>query len=793
MPNTFVMHFKTAFLCLLSIVCLAVPTFSYGVDVYSPSEAFPKIRFEIEVEAVLAKAGCNMGACHGNLKGKGGFKLSLRGQTPADDYRWLQKEHGSRRLDLFAPAQSLILQKPTSGVSHQGGTRFKTDSLEYSILHRWLEAGAPGPQANSPQVTNLIVTPLDSVVRAPRDSVQLQVLAEFTDGTLADVTALTVFEPSNLVAEVTSSGLVKRLKDGESTIGIRFLEKQLAVRVAFMPRTSRRRIKFPSSQSYIDDLVFAKLKKLGIQPSEVASDSKFIRRAYLDALGILPTGEEAQAFVQDQNPHKRAVIVEALLNRPEFNDRWALIWSDLLRNEEKVLDTKGVEVYHQWIRESFEQRKPLDQFVRELIVASGSTYEVPNANYWRANRAPDVRAETTARTFLGVRLQCAKCHNHPFDRWTQDDYYDWATVFSGIQYEEVDKNKRSDKFDKNEFVGEQLVKLAYKEEYTNARTKQPASPRFLGRTAHDIGIDQARLDALAEWMTSAENQWFVKSQVNRIWFHIMGRGLVEPVDDLRVTNPPANPELLEALADDFVASGFDVRKIVSRIMNSTTYQLSATPNATNQNDQQNYSRAIVKRLDAEVLLDAQNQAIGVPAKFNGYELGLRAGQIPGVRKVKWRKETPSSGDLFLATFGKPERMMACECERSNETTLNQVFFLVSDKGIGERMEQKESRVRQLAESELPDVQIVELIYWSALSRAPNSEELQFGAAYLANTEENVAQSGKTPPTEATVIGRRKNRSVDLLIDRTVRTDDRLSNVQDLTWALLNAKEFVFRH
>ena len=414
--------------------------------------------------------------------------------------------------------KSLILQKPTSGVSHQGGTRFKTGFtgiLDFTSLAGSRSTRPSGQFSSSHQFN---CDPLDSVVRAPRDSVQLQVLAEFTDGTLADVTALTVFEPSNLVAEVTPSGLVKRLKDGESTIGIRFLEKQLAVRVAFMPRTSRRRIKFPSSQSYIDDLVFAKLKKLGIQPSEVASDSKFIRRAYLDALGILPTGEEAQAFVQDQNPHKRAVIVEALLNRPEFNDRWALIWSDLLRNEEKVLDTKGVEVYHQWIRESFEQRKPLDQFVRELIVASGSTYEVPNANYWRANRAPDVRAETTARTFLGVRLQCAKCHNHPFDRWTQDDYYDWATVFSGIQYEEVDKNKRSDKFDKNEFVGEQLVKLAYKEEYTNARTKQPASPRFLGRTAHDIGIDQARLDALAEWMTSAENQWFVKSQVNEFGF-----------------------------------------------------------------------------------------------------------------------------------------------------------------------------------------------------------------------------------------------------------------------------------
>ena len=784
MSNRFAKYPCNIVSCILCMTCVLV---AHAADTRQHESAFKKIRFQIEVEAVLAKAGCNMGACHGNLNGKGGFKLSLRGQSPKEDYQWLLKQHGSRRLDLITPTQSLILQKPTSGVSHQGGTRFRLDSLEYSILHRWLQAGAPGPSDDVPTLTNLVASPNDSVIRFPHDTVQLQVLAEFSDGSTADVTSLAVYEPSNLVAEVSNSGLVQRLKDGESTIGVRFLEKQLAVRVAFMPRTSRKRIKFPVANNYIDDLIFAKLAKLGIQPSELTSDSEFVRRAYLDSLGILPTAEEARSFVNDPTPDKRALLIESLLARPEFSDRWALIWSDLLRNEEKVLDSHGVEVYHGWIRESFEQRKPLDQFVRELIIATGSTYDVPSANYWRANRAPDVRAETTARTFLGIRLQCAKCHNHPFDRWTQDDYYDWATVFSGIQYEDLEEKERSDRFDKNEFVGEQLVKLEFKQEFTNARTKQPASPRFLGTHGGELGVEQARLDSLATWMTSVENPWFVKSQVNRIWYHIMGRGLVEPVDDLRVTNPPVNPELLEALANDFIEAKFDVRTLVGKIMRSTTYQLSSTPNATNAEDQQNYSRAIVKRLDAEVLLDAQNQAIGVPAKFNGYELGIRAGQIPGVRKIKWRKETPSSGDLFLATFGKPDRLMACECERSNETTLNQVFFLVSDKGIGERMEQSESRVRQLAESDLPDAEVVELIYWSALSRAPNARELGFAMKYLANAEKGAEDQIPEPRRLL------RNTSTEEVIDRTIRTEQRLENVQDLTWALLNAKEFVFRH
>ena len=769
-----------------SVLLLSVSSV-LNVQAQSYEQAFPQVRFEIEIEAVLAKAGCNMGACHGNLNGKGGFKLSLRGQSPSDDYRWLTREYGSRRLNLFDPEQSLILQKPTGSVSHQGGTRFGLDSLEYSLLSRWLQAGAPGPEASPAKVRRLLVSPEDSVIRAPKDSVQLQVIAELTDGSAMDITSLAVYEPSNLVAEVSSDGLVQRLKDGESTIGVRFLNHQLAIRVAFMPRTSRKRIRLPDSANYVDDLIFEKLRKLGIQPSDLTDDSEFVRRAFLDALGILPTGEEAKVFVDDTAPEKRAKLIDDLLERPEFSDRWALIWSDLLRNEEKVLDSKGVEVYHRWIRDSFEQRKPLDQFVRELIVATGSTYEVPNANYWRANRAPDVRAETTARTFLGIRLQCAKCHNHPFDRWTQDDYYDWATLFSGIEYQEADGNKRADKFDKNEFIGEQIVQYEFKEEYTNARTKAPASPRFLGSTGYPGESGQGRLESLAAWVTSAENPWFVRSQVNRIWYHIMGRGLVEPVDDLRVTNPPVNPALLDALGMEFVASGFDVRALIRQIMNSTTYQLSSKPNLTNIDDQQNFSRAVVKRLDAEVLLDAQNQVIGVPVKFNGYELGIRAGQIPGVRKIKRRQEAPSSGDLFLATFGKPDRMMSCECERSNETTLNQVFFLVSNKGIGERMAEDGSQIRQWAESTLSDSEVVELIYWKTLSRPPSQEELVFAVHYLANAEASkviVNQTGKKL---------RRGKEVDSDVDLVVCTKGRLENVQDLTWALLNAKEFVFRH
>jgi hypothetical protein len=365
-----------------------------------------------------------------------------------------------------------------------------------------------------------------------------------------------------------------------------------------------------------------------------------------------------------------------------------LKWSDILRNEEKVLDATGVEKFYTWIRDSFARGRPLDEFVRQLIVARGSTYEHPAANYHRACRDAATRGEAAARLFLGTRLQCAQCHNHPFDRWTQDDYYSWAALFARIDYKIVD-NKRLDDLDKNEFVGEQIVLVKDEGEVNDPRTGQKAPPRFLGER-RGLAADADRLAELADWLTSPANQSFAKAQVNRIWYHLMGRGLVEPVDDFRETNLASHPDLLDALAADLVANGFDVRHVMRRIMNSRTYQLSAAPNQTNGDDETNFSRAIPRRLTAEQLLDAQAQVMAVPVDFNGYDPGLRAGQLPGVRKVRLRKKPPSSGDRFLMAFGKPERLIACECERSDTSTLSQAMLLISGEGLHELLTRQDN-------------------------------------------------------------------------------------------------------
>mgnify|MGYP003300399697 FL=1 len=388
-------------------------------------------RFAIEVQSVLAKAGCNAGTCHGNFNGKGGFRLSLRGQDPSDDHQWITRDHGGRRINLMDPAESLLLAKPTGRVSHQGGRRFDEDSLEYQILFNWIARGAPTEADEDVRLESIDVLPLDVVVRDPADSVNISVLARYSDGSSRDVTSLTVYEPSSLDVEVTADGTVMRKKHGESTVVVRYLQKQVPVRVAFVPRVKgQRRIQYPESTNYIDEHVFTKLKDLGIKPSSLASDEVFVRRVFLDAIGVLPTADEARAFIANNSPTKRVDLIDDLLSRSEFAEFWALKWSDVLRNEEKVLDVKGVEVYHDWILQSMKENKPIDQFVRELLLGRGSTFENPPANFWRSVRTPIARSETTARLFLGVRLGCAKCHNHPFDRWTQDDYYDWTSSVS---------------------------------------------------------------------------------------------------------------------------------------------------------------------------------------------------------------------------------------------------------------------------------------------------------------------------------------------------------------------------
>ena len=714
-----------------------------------------ELEFAVDVMSVLSKAGCNAGTCHGNLNGKGGLKLSLRGQDPRFDYEALVLRSRGRRINPSSPDKSLLLLKATAQVPHRGGQRFEIASAEYEVLRNWIAEGTASPSSDAPHVVKLEVTPPEAILTEPVDDLSLQVSASFSDGTSRDVTARACYELSNLIATVDPSGRVERGSFGESTLIVRYLQQQVPVSIAFTAARPDFAWSHPATNNPIDRLVFDKLQNLRMNPSKLSDDHVFVRRAYLDAIGRAPGGDEAKMFVTDRSLDKRSRLIDRLLATPEFADFWALKWADVLRAEEKVLDTDGVEAFHGWIRDGIATAKPLDVFVRELITGTGSTYKTPAANYYRANRDASIRGETTARLFLGTRLQCAKCHNHPFDRWTQDDYYEWSSLFSQLDYE-LGENNRKDKLDKNEFVGEQVVLVAKQDEVRNPTTGEIARPKFLGGNALDEEEAKDRLAAVARWLTSTDNDLFAKSQVNFIWYHLMGQGLVDPIDDFRLTNPASNPPLLEALAAHFVAADFDVRTLVRLIMNSQTYQLSAEPNATNINDHSSYSHAFIRRLPAEVLLDAQSDVLDVPAEFVGYRRGMRAVQIPGVQRKRPREESPHSGDRFLKTFGKPDRILACECERSNETTLKQVFALIGE-GLSDRLAAPRNRIELLASSELSNDQVIESLYWEALSRPPSPEERSAANDMLDSPENN-----------------------------------RVLALQDIAWALLNAKEFLFR-
>ncbi len=712
-------------------------------------------RFDVEVMAVLSKAGCNMGACHGNANGKGGMKISLRGEDPAGDYEVLTRQFGGRRIDSQHPQQSLLLLKGTGQVPHQGGVRFSTDSQEYEILRAWLSGGVSKTIADSETLTSLEVTPRKLVAFEPQETVQLSVVAKFGEERTLDVSHLAVYETSNFNATVDPQGLVTRVKYGETTVLIRFLSQQSAVPLAFVPDRPDFAWSAPEANNFIDEQVFAKLESLRINPSPLADDATFLRRAYLDCIGSLPTAEEAKAFVAESSPNKRALLIDRLLERPEFADFWALKWSDLLRNEEKVLDPRGVDAFHTWIRNAIAEGMPLDRFARELIASRGSTYLFPAANFYRANRDPLTRSETAARLFLGVRLQCARCHNHPFDRWTQDDYYSWGAWFTQLDYQ-ILQNNRKDDLDKNSFNGEQIVLALSSGELKNARTGRDAVPKFLGDATPALPANADRLTILADWLTSEQNELFLKSQVNFVWYHLLGRGLIEPIDDVRATNPASHPELLEALCQNFAAHEFDLRHLVRTILNSRTYQLAAEPNASNRDDETNYARAVVRRLTAEQLVDAQSSVLGVSPQFPGYPAGTRAVQVRGVRREGGGKRGAAEGDRLLKVLGKPERLLACECERSNETTLSQAFLAISDEGLQKRLANSKNRLQRWIRDGKSNAEIVTELYWAALSRFPSSEEEKAALELLESSPQ------------------------------------RFEALQDLAWAVMNAKEFVFR-
>ena len=732
---------------------LTLSAFAFLTNYATADEVAHDTSFRNDAMAVLAKAGCNAGACHGNKNGKGGFKLSLRGQDPDLDYEALCRDVFARRTNSIDPDQSLILLKATAKLPHEGGLRFKSDSLEYGILRNWIARGTPRDSEQMPKLVRLEVIPAEQVLVEPADQVQIKTTAVFSDGSRRDVSNLTVYEQSTDLAKISPNGLVQRLRTGEMTVVARYLQIQQPVRLAFVPARPNYTWQPIKSDNYIDEQIEAKLRTLRINPSAGCDDAMFIRRAFLDLLGILPSPEEAKAFVGETSADKRPRLIDQLLERPEYVDFWALKWSDLLRNEERTIDRKGVQKFHGWIRQSIAENKPLDRFVRELLSARGSTYSNPPANYYRANRDPVTRGEATAQLFLGVRLQCAQCHNHPFDRWTQDDYYGWADVFARVDYRII-QNRRTDSNDKHEFIGEQIVFESSKGDVKDPRGDRTVKPLLLS-TGTPLGAEKNRLDTLADWVTSPKNPFFAAAQVNRIWFHLMGRGLVDPIDDFRPTNPASHPKLLDLLAKDFVDHGYDVRHMIRRVMNTRAYALSSVPDDTNADDEMNYSHVVPRRLTAEQLMDAQHEVAAVPAEFTGYPKGIRAAQIPGV-KVTHTYQAVSQADQLLITFGKPARQLVCECERSSETTLGQAFQFISGPEITRILADPDNRLTRLLKECKSDDQIIDELYWATLTRAPSDAE-------------------------------RKAMS-----DHVQEMTDRRLGLEDVTWALFNAKEFVLR-
>lgn len=724
--------------------------------VAAPAAAEAPVSFRNEVMAVLSKAGCNQGACHGNQNGKGGFKLSLRGEDPDFDFQSLTRDMLARRTDPLRPAQSLLLQKATASLPHEGGKRFAVDSPEYTILHNWIAGGIQADPKKVPTLRRLEVTPTSQVLVEPADRVQIQVKATFSDGSVRDVTRLACYETSGMAVAITLEGEARRERMGESTILVRYLDRRAAVQLAFVPARPDFTWKDVPENNFIDRHVFTKLRSLRTLPSELCSDSVFLRRAYLDTLGLVPTAAEAREFLADPRPDKRARLIDRLLERPEFADTWALKWSDLLRNEEKVLDRKGVQAFHQWIRQSIADGKPLNDFARELIAARGSTYSHPQANFYRALRDPQARAEATAQVFLGIRLQCARCHNHPFDQWTQHDYHSLAAFFARVDYR-ILENNRTDKLDAHEFDGEQIVLMAREGDVKHPRSGDVLRPLLLGAATPQLGDSADRLQLLADWVARPENPFFARAQVNRIWFHLMGKGLVEPNDDFRASNPPVNGPLLEALTADFARHKFDLRHTVRTIMTSRTYQLASLANDTNRDDETNFSHPLVRPLQAEQLLDSFAGVIGVPVKFNGHPLGLRAAQLPGVPTFRrTRGQAPTPAEQFLKVFGKPERLLTCECERSDDTTLNQAFQLLTGELMNEMLSEKDNRIGRLLAAKKSNRDIVIAFYLTALCRLPSDNELETTEALIA------------------------------------RSKDRRAALEDVVWGLVNAKEFLLR-
>jgi len=704
--------------------------------------------FRNDVIPVMTKVGCNQGACHGALAGKNGFKLTLRGYDPDVDFDTLTRQSIGRRVDLAEPAQSLMLLKPTNAVAHGGGKRFDTKSLEYKILSEWIAQGTPRPREDDPQVTGIEVFPADTRL-APGAEQQLVVRAKYSDGRVRDVTRWVKFSSSDEgVASVDDLGHVKMNGNGEAAITLTFSSRVLYARVSVpYPNHVDAAVyeNFPR-HNYIDNLVAEKLKTLKIAPSPVANDSTFIRRAYLDAAGILPTAEEVENFLADKSADKRSKLIDALLERDEFVDYWAYKWSDLLLVSSRKLRSSGMWSFYNWIRDSVKENKHWDQFAREIFTSSGNTRENGALNYFVIHKDPIDIAENATQAFLGQRLTCARCHNHPLEKWTQRQYYQFANLFSRVGA----KNGAE--------PGDIVVFAKASGNINHPRLLKPLAPTPLDGTPMSLDSSEDRRVHFAEWLTSKDNVYFARSAMNRVWGNFMGRGIVDPVDDVRASNPPSNQELFDAVTKDFVDNGFDVKGLIRTIMNSAAYQLSAEANATNQNDNKYYSKYIVKRLPAEVLLDAMSQVTGVPTQFGGYAAGTRALQLPDTQ-VK---------SEFLASFGRPARILCDAAERTSAPSIAQALHVINGETLNRKLMAPDAYPVLAIKLGLSDSKLVDHLFLSAYSRYPNESE-------------------KQPMLEAL----QKARAVPG--SQEVQRETRRQALEDMMWAMLTSKEFLFNY
>lgn len=690
--------------------------------------------FENDIVPILSKFGCNASGCHGKAEGQNGFKLSVFGFDPEQDYRALTMEGRGRRVFLASPNKSLVLLKADGTMPHGGGIRISPERPEHQTIRKWIAVGAPFGSPDDPKVVAIRVTPGEQQLTQGA-SQQLHVEATWSDGRTMDVTRLATYQSNNdTLATVDEEGQVTI---GEAVGGVAVMATYLGnvdLFHAIIPRAEAID-SYPevSQANFIDAAIHDKLKKLNIVPSGNCDDATYLRRVYLDIIGTLPTAEESRRFLADTSSDKRARLVDELLLRPEYADYWSLKWADLLRVNRLKLGHKKAYLYHKWIRDSFKANTPLDQFATELVAAEGPVTESPAAQFYSVVSAPNEMASTISQVFLGVRIECAQCHHHPYDRWSQTDYFGMQAFFTQVAF-------------KNAPSGQVLVSTN-SAKTTHPRTKNEILAHALDQPKPEASPAGNRRKLLAAWMTSSDNPWFSRNLANRYWAHFMGRGLVEPIDDFRLTNPPSNPTLLDGLAKHLSDNNFNSHELIRLITSSSAYQRSSQPNDTNDGDELNFSRYLFKRLDAEVLFDAVCQTTGVSEKFQGVPNGSRAIQL-------WDSQVPH---YFLKLFGRPVRATACECERVSEPTTGQVLHVLNSPEIQNKLSHAGGHIARVV-GEIPNNDLlVEEVYLTWFNRFPTDEEKQVARSYIQ------------------------------------QTGDRRQAVEDLAWSMMNSLEFLFNH